>query len=214
MYKKDEKHPTFTGKVLCSAGIGSQYTTRVDAKNNKYKGENTKETYRCKNGAKINLPIYYRNKIYTEEERELLWIQKLNKGEVYVMGEKIDINNEILYKETLKYYQQRCRQIHGDNPEEWEEQKYINRLEKQRFAVAKMQRSQYKRSSKKEQSLYEWITAENTYKNKYKNNKQTSKEFNEYEWLNSFPAQLNSASGGGGIWGRIFPEGQTGSFLQ
>ena len=54
MYKKDEKHPTFTGKVLCSAGIGSQYTTRVDAKNNKYKGENTKETYRCGNGAKIN----------------------------------------------------------------------------------------------------------------------------------------------------------------
>ena len=52
-----EKHPTFTGKVLCSAGIGSQYTTRADAKNNKYKGENTKETYRCKNGAKINLPI-------------------------------------------------------------------------------------------------------------------------------------------------------------
>ena len=34
MYKKDEKHPTFTGKVLCSAGIGSQYTTRTDAKNN------------------------------------------------------------------------------------------------------------------------------------------------------------------------------------
>ena len=33
---------------------------------NKYKGEDTKETYRCKNGAKINLPIYYRNKIYTE----------------------------------------------------------------------------------------------------------------------------------------------------
>ena len=39
MYKKDEKHPTFTGKVLCSSGIGSQYTTRTDAKNNKYKGE-------------------------------------------------------------------------------------------------------------------------------------------------------------------------------
>ena len=44
-------------------------------------------SYRCKNGAKINLPIYYRNKIYTEEERELLWIQKLNKGEVYVMDQ-------------------------------------------------------------------------------------------------------------------------------
>ena len=53
MYKKDEKHPTFTGKVLCSAGIGNQYITRADAKNNKYKGEDTKETYRCKNGAKM-----------------------------------------------------------------------------------------------------------------------------------------------------------------
>ena len=129
------------------------------------------------------------------------------------MGEKIDINDEILYKETLKYYQQRCRQIHGDNPEEWEEQKYINRLEKQRFAVAKMRRSQYMRPSKKEQSLYEWITAENTYKTKYKNDKQASKKFNEYEWLNSFPAQLNSASSGGGIWGRTSPERQTDSFL-
>ena len=82
MYKKDEKHPTFTGKVLCSSGIGSKYIERSDAKNNKYKGENAKETYKCKNGAKINLPIYYRNKIYTEEERELLWIQKLNKDVV------------------------------------------------------------------------------------------------------------------------------------
>ena len=184
-------------------------------KKNKYKGEDTKETYRCKNGAKINLPIYYRNKIYTEEERELLWIQKLNKGEVYVMGEKIDINDEVLYKETLKYYQQRCQRIHGDNPKEWEEAKYLNRLEKQRLAVSKMRRLQRNRSSKKEQDLYNWITAENTYNNKYKKkNKQTNKEFNEYEWLNSFPAQLDSASGGGGIWGRTSLGRQTESFLQ
>ena len=44
MYKTDEKHPTFTGKVLCSAGIGSQYITRADAKNNKYKGEDNVAT--------------------------------------------------------------------------------------------------------------------------------------------------------------------------
>ena len=54
MYKKDEKHPTFIGKVLCSAGIGNQYIKRVDAKNNKYKGEDTKETYRCRNGSPIS----------------------------------------------------------------------------------------------------------------------------------------------------------------
>ena len=184
MYKKDESHPNFTGKVFCSRGIGSGYLKRTDSINNKYIGKNTNETYRCKNGAKINLPIYYRNKLYTEEERELLWIQKLDKGEVYVMGEKIDINDEILYKETLKYYQQRCRQIHGDNPEDWEEQKYLNRLEKQRFAVSKMQRLQGKRSSSREQKLYEWITAKNTYENKYnKLKKEPRKEFDEDKWL-------------------------------
>ena len=57
MYKKDEKHPTFTGKVLCSSGIGKGYIERADAKGNKYKGEDTKETYKCRNGAKINLQI-------------------------------------------------------------------------------------------------------------------------------------------------------------
>ena len=77
-----------------------------------------------------------------------------------------------------------------------------------------MRRLQRKRSSSKEQSLYEWITAENTYKSKYKNKKQTNEKFNEYEWLNSFPAQLDSASGGGGIQGRVFLGGQTDSFLQ
>ena len=157
------------------------YTKREDANNHKYTKGETNETYRLRNGAKINLPIYYRNKLYTEEERELLWIQKLNKGEVYVMGEKIDINDEILYKETLKYYQQRCKQIHGDNPEEWEEQKYLNRLEKQRFARSKMQRLQRKRHSSKEPSLYEWITAKNTYENKYNKPKgEPRKEFDKY----------------------------------
>ena len=65
-----------------------------------------------------------------------------------------------------------------------------------------MRRLQRNRSSKKEQNLYNWITAENTYKTKYKNNKQANKEFNEYEWLNSFPAQLDSASGGEGYTGK------------
>ena len=48
----------------------------------------------------------------------------------------------------------------------------------------------------------------------YKIKQTVKKEFNEYEWLNSFPAQLYSASGGGGIQGRISLGGQTDSFLQ
>ena len=139
-----------------------------------------------------NSKKHLRNQIQ-KKERELLWIQKLDKGEVYVMGEKIDINDEILYKETLKYYQQRCQQIHGDNPEEWEEQRYLNRLEKQRFAVAKMRRLQRNRSSKKEQDLYTWIKAKNTYEKEYKESKiEPIKEFDEAEWWSRFTTETQN----------------------
>ena len=46
----------------------------------------TKETYKNKTGHETALPIYYRNKIYNEEEREKLWIQKLDKEERWVGG--------------------------------------------------------------------------------------------------------------------------------
>ena len=44
--------------------------------------------------AKLNLPIYYRNKIFTEEEREKLFLDKIEKGIVYVLGIKIDLKTE------------------------------------------------------------------------------------------------------------------------
>ena len=90
--KTDEKHPNYNSKILTSAGIGKQYLNRIDHKRNKYNGTNTIETYQTKNGLKINLPIYYRNHIYTEEEREKLWLIKLDKEERWVCGEKVDVS--------------------------------------------------------------------------------------------------------------------------
>ena len=58
MTKIDEDHPEFIGKVLCSKGIGAGYTKRPDAAKHKYKKEETIETYRLRNGAKINLQTY------------------------------------------------------------------------------------------------------------------------------------------------------------
>ena len=46
-------------------------------------------------GHKQALPIYWRNKIYSEEEREKLWLQKLDKKERYVNGQKIDISGNL-----------------------------------------------------------------------------------------------------------------------
>ena len=47
-----------------------------------------------RNGGKLNLPIYYRNKIFTEEEREKLFLDKIEKGIVYVLGHKLDLKQD------------------------------------------------------------------------------------------------------------------------
>ena len=96
MLKVDEKHPKFRGKVLCSAGIGAGYLKREDAKRHVYIPSKTNESYRMRNGGKLNLPIYYRNKIFTEEEREKLFLDKIKKGIVYVLGIKIDLKTTIV----------------------------------------------------------------------------------------------------------------------
>lgn len=130
--KIDEEHRNFNGKILCSPGIGKNYINRIDSNNNKYKENKTNETYRLRNGQKINLPTYYRNKIYTEEERELLWKEKLDKGDVWICGEKVNINNTEEYNKTLTYYRNKAIREQGDNEIKWEENKYFKRLAKQR----------------------------------------------------------------------------------
>ena len=72
------------------------------------------------------MPRYYRDKIYSEEEKELLWLQKLDKGDTWVMGEKCKIDSEE-YKNLLNYYREQARQIHGDNITLWKEKQYFER---------------------------------------------------------------------------------------
>lgn len=90
--KQDAKHTQYKPKILTSSGIGSSYTKRQAFRENEYKGENTNETYRTGTGHKIALPIYYRNKAYSEIERERLWVQRLDKQERWVCGEKVDVS--------------------------------------------------------------------------------------------------------------------------
>ena len=85
--KRDEKHKDFIPTILCSAGIGADYLNRADSELNRYRESKTNETYRLRNGMKLNLPIYYRNKLYTDEEREQLFLEKIKKGKVWIMGQ-------------------------------------------------------------------------------------------------------------------------------
>jgi len=131
--KTDTENPWFTGKILTSSGIGANYINRPNAKANKYIPEKTNEMYTTKTGAKIPLPIYYRNKIYTEEERNNLWSEKLNQETRYVCGEKIDVSTpegEENYNKTIQYYRNKNKQLGFGKLKDWDKDIYKKTSEK------------------------------------------------------------------------------------
>lgn len=91
--KVDKDHPEYVPKMMNSPAIGKGYEKTYNGEKRKFKGEETIEHYKLPNGAKTQMPIYYRNKIYTEEEREKLWLQKLDKEEIYIMGVKVNVRD-------------------------------------------------------------------------------------------------------------------------
>lgn len=128
IHKIDANHKGYKPKVLTTPGIGSGYMKRHNATLNRYNPiEETKETYRFSNGHEAALPIYYRNKIYTERQKEDLWIEKLDKKERWVGGEKICIKNgEESYYKALEYYRKKNKRLgYGDDSKEWNITEYI-----------------------------------------------------------------------------------------
>lgn len=126
VHKQDKDHKEYRPKVLASKGIGKAYTERIEAEGNKYNGEDTREYYRTRSGKKVALPVYWRNKIYTEEEREKLWISKLDKEERWVNGLRIDISQgtEEYYK-VLETAREKNRIMgYGTNQVDWNRKRY------------------------------------------------------------------------------------------
>ncbi|AXH74117.1 MAG: replication initiator protein [Microviridae sp.] len=125
--KTDLQHKEYNAKILTSPGIGKNYTNRIDAGLNRYKinGE-TNETYKTRQGQKINLPIYWRNKIYTEDQREQLWLQKLDKKERWVDGQRVDIaKGEETYYKLLESARRKNKRLgYGTDEENWQRKYY------------------------------------------------------------------------------------------
>lgn len=132
IHKMDVDHKGYEPKILTSSGIGKGYVNRWDSKRNKYKKKDTNEQYKYRNGLEAPLPIYYRNKIYTEEEREKLWIEKLDKNERWVNGSKVIVDNWKGwngYQEMLLAAQALNRRLgYGDNTKEWKIEDYNERV--------------------------------------------------------------------------------------
>lgn len=82
--KVDKDHKGFIGKIFTSKGIGKKYIGGWDSKIAKKNNE-----YRLPGGNKTSLPIYYKNKLFTEEEKEKLWIQRLEEDTLFVNKRKI-----------------------------------------------------------------------------------------------------------------------------
>lgn len=123
VHKMDYLHPNYKPIILTSSGIGGMYHKRN--RENQYNGEETNELYRTSTGHKIALPIYWRNKIYSEEEREKLWLNKLNKNERWVCGEKIKADDDVTLKELLKYHRERNRELgYGTNEKDIDKIEY------------------------------------------------------------------------------------------
>lgn len=116
--KMDFDHKEYIPIILSSPGIGNNYT--INRKENKYKGKDTNELYRTSTGHKIAMPAYWRNKIYSDEEREKLWLMKLDKNERWICGEKVKADNEEDIRKLREWHRKRNKELgYGDNKKNW-----------------------------------------------------------------------------------------------
>lgn len=137
MLKVDIKHPEFKQIVLASPGIGNGYMNRSDYlwQKQNYKNINV-ATYTFRNGTKMAMPKYYKNKIFTDDEKERMWINNLNRGLLWIYGEKVKANDWKTIDNLRRYWQKFGREIMGDNPIAWNAMKERRKEEKQRRAIA------------------------------------------------------------------------------
>lgn len=129
--KVDNDHPNYKAKILTSAGIGNNAIQPLKTLCH-YNGKNTKEYAILKNGTKTNLPIYYRNHIYTEEQREKLWLNRLDKEERFITGTKYYVRNKQeknIFIKALKEAQ-KTSERNGYIKPEWKSDTYMKTLKK------------------------------------------------------------------------------------
>lgn len=130
--KIDSDHKGFVGQIYTSAGMGRDYMHR--ANQNAYRPLKTKDYYVLNNGFKVTMPTYYRNKIYSEDEREALWIEKLDQERRFILGQEYDTSTEAGFHEWeqgLKWGQQYSKSLgYGDYTDVWKKRDYYAKLRK------------------------------------------------------------------------------------
>lgn len=138
--KIDLDHKYYKSIVLTSAGIGSNYTKRPDAKRNEFKEADTTTTYKTREGYEQAMPIYWRNKLYNDEQREKLWLHLLDKNERWVLGQKCKADDYNSYNKLLEEARiKNARLGYGTDVTDWNRKQY----EKQVRLLKQMARLNY-----------------------------------------------------------------------
>lgn len=125
--KIDNDHKDYKPSIICSSGIGESYVlNEFNKKLHKFNDKNTNELYTLNNGREIALPIYYRNKLWNEKERNKLWANRLDKQKRYIRGIEISIaKDDKRYWRMLKEQQKNNTELgYGSTKDEWKQHDY------------------------------------------------------------------------------------------
>ena len=107
-------------KKFISAGIGKNYLDNTMLKKHDF--------YVTDSGHKVSLPLYYRNYLFTEDERDKMWTEKLDEDVRYVMGTKIDnasVNKDAYYN-LVEYWQKKNNELGYNFAIDWDKFLYEN----------------------------------------------------------------------------------------
>lgn len=126
--KIDSDHKGFVGQILASPGIGKTFLERIKGKTEyKYLKGHATDFYRLENGCKVKLPTYYKNHIYTEEQREEIWRDFMDKEKQSILGAAY--STRLLDKDIIDNIKDSAKEInkttgYGDNSGEWRKKDY------------------------------------------------------------------------------------------
>lgn len=99
MLKSDKKHADFKGQIFTSPGIGKNYLEREGYRIHRFKGRKTIRTYQEKDGRRTQLPRYYRNKCWTQGQRDAMWTWAILDQKAYCMGREFNLKNPLDVKD-------------------------------------------------------------------------------------------------------------------
>ncbi|UYD39178.1 MAG: replication initiator protein [Wigfec virus K19_83] len=120
--KIDEVHKEYKQIILTSPGIGKNFLESDKVKDNKYRGENTNQMYNMTNGGVLPMPEYFRRKLYTDEEREKLTSNMLDKKIIYIAGKEFraDIGDDKINLMYKILQDKNARMGYGDGTKNYE----------------------------------------------------------------------------------------------